>query len=45
MLAEIGFERVEIRERFDPFRGTSKEKVSRKLQVGSVNVLASKRGP
>jgi hypothetical protein len=29
---------VEIRERFDPFQGTSKEKVARKFGVVGVNV-------
>jgi hypothetical protein len=40
---EVGFEAVEIRERFDPFLGTSKEKVARKFRVGGVNVHAAKR--
>ncbi len=34
---------MEVRERFDPFRGTSKEKAARKFQVGGVNVHAAKR--
>lgn len=43
LLAEIGFEGVEIRDRFDPFRATSKERVARKYRVGSVNVHAARR--
>ena len=43
MLADLGFERVEIRERFDPFQGTSKERVARKYRVTGVDVHAAKR--
>lgn len=43
LLAEFGFEDVAVRERFDPFLGTSKEKVARKFAVTGVNVHAAKR--
>lgn len=43
LLGEIGFAQAEIRERFDPFLGTSKERVTRKFQVTAVNVAAAKR--
>ena len=43
LLGEIGFAHAEVRERFDPFLGTSKEKVTRKFQVTGVNVHAAKR--
>jgi hypothetical protein len=33
---------VELRERFDPFRGTSKERTARKYGVAGVNVFAGK---
>jgi hypothetical protein len=36
-------EEVQVRERFDPFHGTSKEKVARKYRVAGVNVHAAKR--
>jgi hypothetical protein len=39
----VGFDRVEVRERFDPFQGTSKEKVARKYRVAGVDVHAAKR--
>ena len=38
----IGFAGVALRERFDPFRGTSKENVARKFGVIGVNVFAIK---
>lgn len=43
LLEQVGFERVQIRERFDPFLGTSKERVARKYGVAGVNVHAAKR--
>ena len=43
MLADVGFDRVEVRERFDPFEGTSKERVARKYRVTGVDVHAAKR--
>jgi len=43
LLEDVGFEGVRVRERFDPFQGTSKEKVARKYRVGGVNVHATKR--
>ena len=42
MLGEVGFVAAEVRERFDPFLGTSKEKVTRKFQVTGVNVRSAK---
>lgn len=42
LLGEVGFAQVEVRERFDPFLGTSKEKVTRKFQVTGVNVHAAR---
>ena len=41
MLASVGFRPVGITQRFDPFRGTSKERVARKYGVIGVNVHAS----
>jgi hypothetical protein len=38
----VGFERVSIRERFDCFRGTTKERTARKYGVVGVNVFAAK---
>jgi hypothetical protein len=38
----VGFDRVAVRERFDPFQGTSKEKVARKYRVSGVDVHAAK---
>jgi len=43
LLEDVGFEAVQVRERFDPFQGTSKEKVARKYRVAGVNVHAAKR--
>jgi hypothetical protein len=40
VLAAVGFAEVELRERFDPFRGTSKERIARKFGVIGVNVFA-----
>lgn len=42
--ADLGFRGVEVRERFDPFQGTSKEKVARKYRVSGVNVHGAKPG-
>jgi hypothetical protein len=42
VLAEIGFASVRISEYFDPFGGTSKERVARKYGVRGVNVHALK---
>ena len=42
MLAVVGFSEVKITERFDCFRGTSKENVARKFGVHGVNVFARK---
>src|SRR6266511_4215928 len=33
LLEDIGFDGVQVRERFDPFQGTSQEKVARKYRV------------
>jgi hypothetical protein len=38
----VGFERVRIVERFDPFGGTSKEATARKFGVRGVNIEAFK---
>ena len=40
VLGTTGLVDVELRERFDPFRGTSKERVARKYEVIGVNVFA-----
>jgi hypothetical protein len=42
VLAEIGFRSVRVTEHFDPFGGTSKERVARKYGVSAVNVHAVK---
>jgi hypothetical protein len=42
LLAQTGFRSVSVRERFDGFRGTSKERVARKYGVSGVNVHAVK---
>ena len=42
MLGRVGFLGVEVRERFDTFRGTSKERIARKYGVVGVNVFAQK---
>ena len=42
MLGALGFVDVEVRERFDPFRATGKERVARKYGVAGVNVHARK---
>jgi len=41
-LAAVGFERVRVVARFDPFAGTSKEGTARKFGVRGVNVEAFK---
>ena len=42
ILSGIGFQDVELRARFDPFRATTKEPVARKFGVIGVNVYARK---
>ena len=42
VLEDIGFRSVRITEYFDPFGGTSKERVARKYGVRGANVLALK---
>jgi hypothetical protein len=42
VLAAVGFEQTAIRERFDCFRGTTKERTARKYGVMGVNVYAVK---
>ena len=42
MLEAVGFTSVRITEYFDPFGGTSKERVARKYGVRGVNVHALK---
>jgi len=44
VLGQAGFRGVEVRERFDTFRGTSKERIARKYGVVGVNVFAQKPG-
>jgi hypothetical protein len=43
-LSAAGFEQVAIRERFECFRGTTKERTARKYGVIGVNVYARKPG-
>ena len=40
VLSDIGFGSVRVTEYFDPFGGTSKERVARKYGVRGVNVYA-----
>ena len=40
VLARVGFADVELKERFDAFRGTNKERIARKYGVLGVNVFA-----
>jgi len=42
ILTNIGFTGIEIHEKFDPFRGTSKERTAVKYGVQGVNVFARK---
>jgi hypothetical protein len=42
VLAAVGVRAIAITHRFDPFRGTSKERVARKYGVIGVNVHAWK---
>ena len=42
LLTQLGFQGVVAKERFDCFRGTSKEGVARKYGVVGVNVHACK---
>lgn len=42
MLTECGFDGVRITEYFDPFAGTSKERVARKYGVRGVNFYGVK---
>ncbi len=42
VLEDLGFRSVRITEYFDPFGGTSKERVARKYGVRGVNVHAVK---
>jgi len=42
VLGQVGFGDVAVREKFDPFRVTSKERVARKFGVVGVNVFARK---
>jgi hypothetical protein len=42
VLAAAGFVDIDIKERFDCFRGTSKEKTATKYGVVGVNVYARK---
>ena len=42
MLGQVGFRAVAVKEKFDAFRATSKERVARKYGVVGVNVFARK---
>lgn len=42
MLGQVGFREVAVREKFDTFRATSKERIARKYGVVGVNVFARK---
>ena len=42
MLKTTGFDPVEVREQFDCFRGSSKERTARKYGVMGMNVYARK---
>ena len=42
LLEDLGFRSVRVTEYFDPFGGTSKERVARKYAVRGVNVHALK---
>ena len=42
MLGSLGFTGVRVVERFDAFRGTSKERTAQKYGVMGVNVYAEK---
>jgi len=42
VLAQVGFRDVEVREKFDTFRGTSKERIARKYAVTGINIFARK---
>jgi len=42
LLTRAGFRDVAIRERFDPFRATSKERTARKYGVVGANIYALK---
>jgi hypothetical protein len=42
ILGRVGFEEARVVERFDCFRGTSKEAVARKFGVRGANVFARK---
>jgi hypothetical protein len=44
VLEAVGFTEVDVREHFDCFRGTSKERTARKYGVQGVNVYARKPG-
>ena len=43
MIEQAGFRDAKVVEKFDPFLGTSKEKIARKYGVDGVNFLACKR--
>jgi hypothetical protein len=42
LLGHLGFDAVVMKERFDCFRGTSKERVAMKYGVAGVNLYACK---
>jgi hypothetical protein len=44
LLGHLGFSDIVVKERFDCFRGTSKEGVARTYGVVGVNVYGSKPG-
>jgi hypothetical protein len=43
LIEQAGFCEVQVVERFDSFRGTSKEGIARKFGVDGVNLFARKR--
>ena len=42
MLGQVGFRDVAVGEKFDTFRGTSKERIARKYGVTGINIFARK---
>ena len=42
VLGRVGFSDVAVKEKFDTFRGSSKERIARKYGVVGVNVFARK---
>lgn len=42
VLSCVGFSEIRVTHRYDPFRGTSKEKTARQFGVEGINVFARK---